>query len=398
MTMAQFEDKPVRRGELRHQRWVVLGVVLLLLGAVAAPQVLRYLSGRAANGRPNIGPPLRPSPAGQYRGITLQLHSNDPNVPFEEYVNEIAQTGANTICLALAAYQENAASNSLFIEHRKVPPEQRLEKLIRLAHSKGLRVVLMPMVLLEKPGPKEWRGRIDPTEPDYWWEDYENYILLYARLAQRTKVEVLMVGSELIDLEEQTQRWRKLIGKVRKVYSGRLSYSANWDHYWVPKFWDELDIAGMTVYYDLVGDNKPSLEVLLNAWKPHKKKVLDWQAKAALPIMFTEVGWPSQVGCAKEPWNYYGSKIPDVATQAKCFQAFFETWKNQKAVGGVLIWEWRNHPPSKSDEVPEECSFVPRGKPAMDVIQEYFKSPGALARLEATTAPASHPTTRPAGE
>ena len=34
------------------------------------------------------------------------------------------------------------------------------------------------------------------------------------------------------------------------------------------------------------------------------------------PIVFTEAGWPNQEGCAKEPWNYYGSSKPDAQTQA----------------------------------------------------------------------------------
>ena len=401
--MSYLDEPPMDapRGGARTERWAllaVLGVVALLLASLAVPHAFQALAERKTRDTVPLPPPLKPSPAGEFRGIALQLHSYYSGIPFEKYVEEIARTGANTICFSLAAFQENCASNSLFIEYRKVPSVERIAKLIKLAHDRKLRVVIMPIVLLENAGPTEWRGAIKPPQLQAWWDDYESYILFYARLAQECRAEVFLVGSELVSMESETKRWRQLIGKVRKAYKGLLCYSANWDHYKDIEWWGDLDLVGMTTYHDLVGDKKPSLEVLMESWRPIREKVLAWQKKIRRPILFTEVGWPSQQGCAKEPWNYYGSKIPDVATQARCFQAFFETWKNQKAVGGVLIWEWRNHPPSKSDEVPEECSFVPRGKPAMNVIQEYFKSPGALARLEATTSPASHTATRPVGE
>ncbi|MHC4718790.1 MAG: M56 family metallopeptidase, partial [Planctomycetota bacterium] len=106
---------------------------------------------------------------GEYRGITLRLHSSDPKIPFEKYVEEIAQTGANTICLSTAAYQENCSSSSLFIESRKAPTKARTIRLIQLARARGLRVVVMPIMLLENPRGGEWRGKIDPPKPDDWW-------------------------------------------------------------------------------------------------------------------------------------------------------------------------------------------------------------------------------------
>ncbi len=378
----------------RMERLAVLGVVGLLLAALAAPHGFHALAQRKADPVP-LPPPLKPSPAGEFRGFSLQLHSNDPNIPFEQYVEEIAQTGANTIGLSLAAFQENASSSSLFVEYRKVPSLKRLEGLVRLARRRKLRVVMMPIVLLENPGPGDWRGRINPPKPDKWWADYESYILRYARVAETSGVEVFVVGSELVSLEDQTDRWRALIAKVRKVFSGILCYSANWDHYRDIEWWSDLDVVGMTSYHDLVGDKKPTLDVLRASFKPIKQKILAWQKEIGRPILFTEVGWPSQQGCAKEPWNYYGSKVPDVETQAKCFQAFFETWRQEKAVAGVLIWEWRNHPNQEGG--PKDTSYIPRGKkPTMKAIQDYFRSPGAWDHRLPTTRPTTLPTTRPA--
>ncbi len=384
------EKKPIRRTNLRRERWAILGVIVLLLGAVAVPQAFRR---GAQPPLPDDGPPLKPSQAGELRGMTIQLQSHWEGIPFEQYVEEIARSGANTICLSLTAYQENASSSSLFIEYRKVPSLKRLKNLIELAHDRGLKVVLMPIVLLENPRSGEWRGKINPTDLDRWWGHYEDYILFYAQVAAESEAEVFMIGSELVGLEDKTRQWRSLIRKVRKVYKGRLSYSANWDHYKDIEWWRDLDLVGMTVYHDLVGDNKPTLDVLIEAWKPIKKKVLAWQQKVAMPILFTEVGWPNQEGCAKEPWNYYGSDKPDPTAQADCFKAFFRTWQGEKTVAGVLIWEWRNHPNQTGGM--DDTSYIPTGKPAMQVIRDYFNSPGAFPLTAPATTSAPTTTTAP---
>ena len=378
-----------RDNELRRQRWVVLGVVVLLLGAVAMPLALREETVTAPLKLP---PPQKPSPVGQFRGMTLQLHTNSPAVPFEQYVKEIASSGANTIIFTVAAYQENPSASSVFIEYRRVPPADRIARLIRLSRSLGLRVVMMPMVLLERPIRGEWRGKIRPMRPDDWWKDYENYVLYYARISHKTGAEMFMVGSELVSMEGETDRWKGLIAKVRKAYpNGLLGYSANWDHYKDIRFWDALDVIGMTAYYDLVGTNKPTLERLVTSWKPIRKKILDWKATIdpnnTHRIVFTEVGWPSQVGCAREPWNYFASPIVDLKTQDLCFQAFFKTWQDDPAVGGILIWEWRNGPGQHGG--PLDRSYVPINKPAMETIRAFYRSPGALTR------PASRPASQP---
>ena len=362
------------RVRTRNDKLLVLGIFVAVLAAAAG---LKYLGvGGGATVDPKGGPPLKPSQAVEFRGISLPLHSNDPACPFETYVDEISQTGANTICFVVSAYQENGGSTSIFIDQRKTPPVARILSLMGRAHTKGLRVVLMPVVLLENPREGEWRGKISPTNANWtdWWEDYSNYILHYADIARRGKAEVFMVGSELNSTEKQIERWQGLIGGVRKKFPGRLSYSANWDHYWVVKWWQDLDIIGMTTYFDLTGGKEPTLERLLGAWKALKKEILPWQAKQNRPILFTEVGWPNQETCAQYPWDYYRAPDrPDETAQANCFEAFFQSWIEEKAVAGFIVWEWRSFPGQKIG--PKDPSYVPCGKKAMGVIRKYFQKP-----------------------
>lgn len=321
-------------------------------------------------------PPVKRLQAGQFRGFTLQLQSSSPNRPYEKYISEIADAGANAICLSVAGYQENCASTSIFIDARRTPGTERLKSLVGHAHKEGLRVMLMPIVLLENPRAGEWRGKIGPKNWDDWWEDYNNYILHYARIAQASGVEVLAVGSELVSTEkDHAKRWRSLIARVRKTYKGHLIYSANWDHYRPVSWWDAVDIVGMTTYYDLTSGKEPTVSRLTKSWRTIREEVLAWQKTVGRPVLFTEVGWPNQTTCAQYPWDYTRSPDkPDPKAQANCFEAFFRTWIKEPSVAGFLVWEWRNYPGQVVDPS-KDTGYVPCGKPAMEVIRKYFDMP-----------------------
>ncbi len=379
------------RKAIPKDKLLVLVIFVVIIGAVVGLQLVRGGADRVIE--KNISPPPL-EPGEMFRGIALQLRSGYSKHPYERYLREIAKTGANTVCLVIAAYQENGASTSIFIDLRKTPSDDRLRQIIAAARKNNLSVVLMPIVLLENPREGEWRGKISPSKWDDWWEDYTNYILHYARIAEESKVELFMVGSELVSTESHTKRWRELIRRTKKTFSKLLSYSANWDHYRPVKFWDDLDIIGMTTYYDLTGGKKPTLRRLLDSWKPIKKDILSWQAKMHpnRPIMFTEVGWPNQDTGAQYPWNYYQSQKTAPVAQANCFRAFFETWIDEPSVAGFLVWEWQNYPQQDTDPKTDN-SYVPKNKPAMDVIRRYFRyrTPWQKRATSRPSAPATAP-------
>jgi hypothetical protein len=394
---------------------LILALFVLIIGVAVGIQQFEFgtpasstsgLGGSASTKLPGERPPLPPFKelhVDQFRGFTLQLQDASPDCPYEKYIDEIAATGSNAICLSVAGYQENCASTSIFIDARRTPSTDRIKALIAQAHQRKLRVLLMPIVLLENPRSGEWRGKIEPRDWDDWWEDYNNYLLHYARVAQDAGVEILAVGSELISTEkDHADRWRGLIAGVRKRYKGYLIYSANWDHFRPVSWWDAVDIVGMTTYYDLTSGKQPTVERLMKSWKPIRQDVLEWQKTIGRPIMFTEVGWPNQVTCAQYPWDYTRSPDqPDPNAQANCFEAFFRTWIAEPSVAGYLVWEWRNYPGQVVDPK-KDTGYVPCGKPAMAVIGKYYRMPDPTTRPAAATGtapattPASRSTSRPA--
>lgn len=452
---------------MNREKLLVTGAFTTLLAAVFLAAAVRQSDTQA-------GPVWSASPAAantvsaatfarQFRGIWLQVHNNDPRCPFEDYVREIAATGANTVCMAVAAEQENCSSNVLYLDRNKGPSDERLIGLIRLGRSLGKRVVLMPIVLLSRPAADEWRGKINPDDWDLWWKQYTQYVLHYAQLAQENGVSLFMVGSELISTEKQEARWRDLIGQVRRqtqdvldvqfrqylrqtfpnhrraefarlgiadldsfAYSASrgepppaellalyerfaaekrvlLSYSANWDHYTVPKWWDALDAVGMTSYYDLNPSKEPnpSVESMVRQWEPIRRAVQEWQAKTGKPIIFTEVGWPSQDGASTYPWNYYNKPdSPNMAEQRNCMESFMQVFGHENWVGGVLIWKWRDHPQNLGGA--KDSGYTPFRKPVMETLQAFFASaestgsPATVPAAQAMKTPAGAPSAAPA--
>ncbi|MFW6132368.1 MAG: glycoside hydrolase family 113 [Planctomycetota bacterium] len=400
-TLGAGRAAPRQMHRLARQRdkLVILAAFILVVGGVIAFQLTgsREPSDGAGDRRPVI-----PSQPREFLGMSLQLYHPEHTHPYEKIIREIAaRTGANTLALVVHGHQEDAESTSIMIDLRKNPSDRHLREIIRYARSddsangKGsLKVVLMPIVLLENPKRNEWRGEIAPSDWDAWWEDYTALVLHYAKIAQQTDAEVLMIGSELISTERsQGKRWRELVGKVREVYDGRLGYSANWDHYQAVGWWDALDLIGMTTYHDLTKGKDPTVERMVEAWKPIKKEILAWRRDnyPHHPILFTEVGWPNQQTCGQYPWDYYRAPDePDPQAQANCFEAFFEAWKDTPGVAGYLIWEWRTAPWQQTDPS-EDTGYVPMNKPAEKVIRDHFR-----AAREKLAADGDDAATRPA--
>jgi len=321
--------------------------------------------------------PRQPLPGADetYHGLAWQIHqSRDCVSQARRLLGQIADLGADTVLISNAGYQEHAGSESFQIDPAVTPSPEQWQQIFDVAHGNGLRVILMPIILLSDPRGNEWRGVISPPNWDDWMEQYLQFLLHFARIAAKGKVEVLMVGSELVSAEKHVRvdQWRRLIREVRKVFPGKLSYSSNWDHYKVVTFWDELDLIGMTSYYKLSADPKPSMESLVEAWKPIKRGLLRWRQTVGKPILFTEAGWCSQEGTSIYPWDYYYNQEATSAgheEQRRCYRAFIDTWKDvpTSEVGGIVWWEWNDSPGGLDD-----YNYTPKGKPAEVELRNWF--------------------------
>lgn len=365
----------------------------ILLFAVVLAAVLLWGGGSA----PDSPPPRRPIPVpigGSFHGVAMQITSFGSAVPrHRRAIDEIAALGADTLLIAAAAYQDHAASNDLALDAKRTGTPEEWAEIFATARRGGLRIVLMPIILLDNPRGNEWRGVIRPDDWDVWFDRYRIILTYFARLAAQHDVEVLMVGSELVSTEVHTAQWKRVIREVRALYPppGKLAYSANWDHYRNIEYWADVDLIGMTTYYKLADKPGPTREALELAWKPIRSDILAWQQTVGKPILFTEVGWASQEGCSVEAWNYYRQDKATAAgleEQKRCYEAFANTWRDVDGVGGVIWWEWTSGQGGHQD-----FGYTPKAKPAERVIRDWFAyQREQRAKQEAIDAPTKEET------
>ncbi|HET6251611.1 MAG TPA: hypothetical protein VFE47_28255 [Tepidisphaeraceae bacterium] len=307
------------------------------------------------------------------RGIVLQVQRIDSPEIYYKAIDDIAAVGADTVEIVVDSKQENAGSNIIFVDVRQTPTLEKLEALIEYAHSKNLRVVLMPIVLLERPRSTEWRGVIKPDSWDDWFESYRGMVTHYAEAAEKAHANVLVVGSELVSTERYKDEWVRTINATRQVYHGMMTYSANWDHYRTIPFWDHLDLIATNSYYKL-GENKDvSVAEIVSRWRAIQKDLLPWVKSQHKPYMFTEVGWCSMANAAHEPWDYTkdAAEVPlDLELQKKLYEGFFQAWDGIPELGGYMFWQW-----VPNGGGPEDRGYTPKGKPAERVLRQEFAKP-----------------------
>ncbi len=217
----------------------------------------------------------------------------------------------------------------------------------RLAHERGMQVILKPHIWLVR-SEEKWRSDIrmnSPEEWDAWFTNYANFILHYARVAEEGNMEALCIGTELhLTAVLHPEKWIEIIKKVREVYSGKLTYAANfYKEFEEITFWNHLDAIGVQGYFPVSKNKNPTKEELCASWKPHKEKMQSMYERYGKPIIFTEAGYKNSDDAAIEPWVWphrMEEKVVSEETQAVCLDAMFESLWQEDWFAGIFIWKW----------------------------------------------------------
>ncbi len=348
-------------------------LALVLLAAACFP--ITASSADSAKSPPKSPAPIAASRSDQVRGFCIQLSDPNGTDRYLKAIDELAEMGCTWINFVIAARQHDVKSESIAIIWQNIPSLRELERILKHAKAKGIDTMLMPIVLLDKAGPKEWRGVIAPADWHTWFDSYNTYITYMAALAKRCDVDIFCVGSELLSTEPFRERWIETIAGIKAVYPGKLTYSANWDHYNTdqggPTFWDQLDYISMNCYHELAKKPGATVPQLNKAWHPIKDKLLAFVEKQKKPFFFSEVGWHNLHNTISEPWNYVATGDIDSAEQLHAYQSFVETWGTVPANKclGAFIWEWK--PGTKPDD---HGAYSLQGAPALEVVQKWLQN------------------------
>lgn len=247
-----------------------------------------------------------------------------------------------------------------------------LNCILEAKHQK-LNVMLKPQVYI----PGAWTGDVDFNTEEKWarWESsYREYILDFACLAGENGVELLCIGTEFDRTTSKRRKfWYDLISEVRQVYSGYLTYSANWDSYDKVAIWPQLDVIGVSGYFPLDDDVSPGISSLMNKWKPVISQLENFSNKTGKKILFCEYGYMSVDGCAGKVWevekNLATLKVNHTA-QSNSYEALWSALHKKQFWAGGFIWKW--FPEGMGHEGYPEKDYTPQDKPAERVLQKWF--------------------------
>ncbi|WP_432412499.1 glycoside hydrolase family 113 [Rasiella sp. SM2506] len=298
----------------------------------------------------------------------------------EKGISDIVKTNIEWVAIVPFIHQKNEYSNPKSAPDKVGSWTRRDSSFIKMIHQfqeKGIKIMLKPHLWLSD----GWRSNINfasDKEWDTWFESYRLHMIHYAQLAEQNNVELLCIGTELrTSIKHQPLAWQGLIRDIKKVYSGKLTYAANWDDDIASyTFWEALDYVGVQAYFPLTKNNNPDLETIKRGWNPFVLELETLSKKLNKPVLFTEVGYKSEAAATVTPWEWNSifsnlSRKKSNKTQQLAYEALFQSLWDKEWFAGIYVWQWSFR--SQEENAPKNLDFSPRFKPAENTIATWFE-------------------------
>jgi len=276
----------------------------------------------------------------------------------ERMLDELRDYGVNAVALVPYGYSRRDQPTVRFGGRRIWETDESVERLARLAHQRGLKVMLKPQIWVRGgyPGDLFYPDDADRQE---WFAGYRAFVEHYASLAERMRADIFCVGVEFSRMSRYGKEWRSLIARARELYSGPLVYAANWgEEFETLPFWDALDYIGLNQYYPLP-DGLSTGRVVQTVEKVYNKH--------RRPVIFTEAGFASLEAPHREPWDESPRRLSP-EDQARCYEAVLQAFFRKPWFQGVYWWKVG----TSGFGGPRDGSHTPWRKPAMDVVARWY--------------------------
>jgi len=283
---------------------------------------------------------------------------------------------------------------------------------ILYAEKLGLKVAIKPLVDVGRFADTTVdRKQVNFTDPDAraaWFASYRAMLAKYAALARDTHAEMLVIGTGLTGMADQSDEqvyWRAIIADIRSGalmgdgkggFAGTLTYAARWDSLYKDAidqehdfFWDDLDAIGVEGFWTLINGkdprhDNPTVTVLRQGWglnflkegEPPGIMLRDLHLEYSKPVVMTGLGYLSRGGTSAAPSKgdatqaAAGGKVNDQA-QERPYLAAFDFWvpvAKQGWFDGIFFWNWQ----PRLGTVKNNGDYTPQGKPAEAVMCHWF--------------------------
>lgn len=312
---------------------------------------------------------------GKHRGMSV-FHWRD-NI--DQGINQLIKNNIEWVAIVPFMYQPSDTTKLIHPREQIgvwTSRDSAYLKVVQELHKRNLNVMLKPHLWMDK----GWRSNIklDSSEEwNAWFDSYEKHMLHYATLAEYLNIELLCIGTEFrSSLKAQPERWNSLVENIKIIYNGKLTYAANWDgEFNNVKFWNSMDYIGIQAYFPLTSKNNPNLEEIKNGWNKHIKTLEKLSKAHNKQILFTEIGYRSDISATVEPWLWWealdkSKNLSSNETQNLAYEALFQKLWKHNWFAGMYFWQWHNS--SEEGDVHESVDFTPRYKPAENTLAKWY--------------------------
>lgn len=248
-----------------------------------------------------------------------------------------------------------------------------IKHLAQSAKAKNLKILLKPHFWVDQQG---WPGDYDLSYEDWpkWERNYESFMMQLARISEALEIDMICIGTEFkIAVKKRRKFWNDLIAKIRRVYSGKITYAANWDNYQNVHFWDKLDYIGIDAYHPLVDDATPETEDLVKAWSKHIYSLQHVAREYNKQILFTEYGYRSIHKNTWHQWEIEGidSNVDvNLEAQTNAYEAIYQVFWNEEWFAGGFLWKWWDE--DKTAGGMQHSNYTPQNKPVEQTIKKWY--------------------------
>ena len=327
-----------------------------------------------------------------FKGVTFGYYGRNGYYSSEKArreIDHIAELGIPWVCLISTIMQEAFYSTRMFRDFCVTPGDDELVEIIQYLHSKGIKVMLRPMIECWDGTQRSQltlpQGQIHPDIPyhyqDDWFKNYRHVTTHYLRIAEKTGCEAYGLDSELNKLFHASDNWKEIIQVARGCYGGHLTSSfINTEQYINlldnKDFWVySLDSLGTSFYYPATVDGKGTVESMVEYLRPHAEKMRRFAAKLGTCFYLGECGCCSSENATKLPYFWKNGTKYDGQQQADYMEAVIRLFSEHPWWGGMFWWKWdeNNYRPEFKSDPAGDRGFTISGKPAETIMRRWCK-------------------------
>jgi hypothetical protein len=285
--------------------------------------------------------PIAPPPAGWMKGMTVSCYGWGAawgRPVMQHTMKKLKKLGVNWISYHPYAWIRSDGT----LRYSRSLQQQTVLRPLQYGKQLKLKMLLKPHI--GHWGSKfSWRGSISFQTEAGWkrfFRHYKDWIIIQAKMAEKGKADLFSIGVEYRKTLHRTKEWHDIIKAVRAVYSGKITYSANWDVYQKVTFWDKLDYIGIQAYFPLTKQPNPNETTLKKAWQSVLSPLRKYAKKHKKPIIFTELGYNRASHTAARPWDHAEGGKHAMAIKNRCVKVALQQLSKENAIKGVFLWKW----------------------------------------------------------